>query len=132
MFRYDRLDLRLDIFAEGRSIVLDRAVLEPLHRPLCSPVRLGPYRYFTALYICRVGEPAGTWEALEAGLRPLTEAWTCPGESEWGVSALHAHGVVVRGVARRGSALAGALMECWRVAKQTLYGVAGVPPRKIY
>ena len=50
IFGYERLDLRLEIRAGGRLAAMERARLEPRQRPLDSPARLGPYRYFATFY----------------------------------------------------------------------------------
>jgi urease accessory protein len=132
VFDYDLLKVRLDIVAEGRPVALDRFKLEPRLRPLSSAVRLGPYRYYSSLYICRVGIEASRWRALEESLGELVQRLSRPGEVLWGVSTLAAHGLVVRAVSRQGRDIASGLLAFWRAAKMELYGQEAVRPRKIY
>ena len=132
LFAYDRLDMRLDIAAEGRLVALERMQLEPRLRPLSSPARLGPYHYFATFYICRVGMDASDWLALEAQLAELAQQRTRPGEELWGVSTLPAHGLIVRALSCSGRAIAPGLLAFWQAAKLALYGQPAVPPRKLY
>jgi urease accessory protein len=131
VFAYARVELGLELCADGAPVALERMVLEPMLRPLESPLRWGRYRYLATLYICRVGMAAGTWSALEKELDALAQAATCPDATLWGVSTLAAHGLVVRGLGVNGRHLLAGLTTFWRAAKQLLYGRAAHPPRKL-
>jgi urease accessory protein len=131
-FAYERLELRLEIRAAGRLAATERANLEPRRRPLDSPARLGPYRYFASFYACRVGLEEQRWRDLEARLAELAAPLSAGGEAVWGVSVLARDGLVARGLALEGRDLKRGLFELWRAAKRDLYGIEAVPPRKIY
>ena len=132
LFDYELLQIESDVAAEGRVVALERIRLEPCLHPLASPARLGPYRYWSTFYICRVGVAAARWAALEKQLGELAEELTRPSEVSWGVSALVAHGLSVRGLGVSGREITAGLMTFWRAAKRELYGQEAVPPRKIY
>ena len=132
LFAYDRVEMHLDLTAAGRPIARERIGLEPALQDLASPARLGPYRYFTTFYICRVGEPADCWRSLESELAELAGQLTEPGRVLWGVSALTAHGLSVRGLSVSGRELAPGLMAFWQRAKRELYGREAIAPRKVY
>jgi urease accessory protein len=130
-FEYESVAMNCDITAEGRLIVAERVRLDPRERPIDSPARLGRYRYWATFYICRVGLEAARWLALEHELREATEPLAQSHEALWGVSALPAHGVVVRCVAVHGRDVLPGLQAVWRAAKWSLYGREAVPPRKV-
>jgi urease accessory protein len=131
-FGYERLTLETYIRACGQPIAIERARLEPHLRPLNSLARLGPFRYFSTFYICRVGLPTQRWTALEAELAHLAGELSHPGETKWGVSTLVAHGLAVRALSREGRSATTGLLAFWRAAKRALYGRQAVLPRKIY
>ena len=131
MFSYDALRLKFDLRAEGIPIALERSHLDPKVRPLESPARLGPYRYFSTFYVCRVGAGEGTWRGVEKQLRELAGTLSSP-VIIWGLGRLPAHGLVVRGLSQNGRDIPSGLISFWRVAKQALYGQVAVIPRKIY
>jgi len=132
IFDYNELHLGLSISVQGRPIAIERLKLEPAYRPLTSPARLGPYRYFCSFYICRAGLEPARWSSLERELQALAQTLTQPGETVWGVSNLVAHGLLIRGLSRQGRTLPPGLLACWRAAKLALYGQEALPPRKIY
>jgi urease accessory protein len=131
VFRYELLRLDLDIRAGGKLVAQERVRLEPLRRPLSSPVRLGEYRYFATFYVCRVGLPSARWLEMEKQLAELARQLSLPAEILWGVSALVAHGLVIRAVSRKGRAITPGLMAFWQAAKRQLYARDAVPPRKV-
>jgi urease accessory protein len=131
MFSYDALRLRFDLRADGIPIALEHSHLDPSERPLASPARLGPYRYFSSFYVCRVGAAQDTWRGLEKQLRELAGRLSSP-VIIWGLGRLPAHGLVVRALSQNGRDIASGLISFWRVAKQVLYGQDAVIPRKIY
>jgi urease accessory protein len=132
IFEYNLFQSHLDLSAGGKLLALERIRLEPKLRPLTSPARLGPYRYFSTFYICRVGLEASRWRTLENELSEIALQLTRPGESLWGVSTLPAHGLVVRVLCQRGREIAPGLLAFWKAAKLSLYGQVATPPRKIY
>jgi urease accessory protein len=131
-FEYDRLQIQLDLTVAGRPVVLERLRLEPALRPLNTVARLGPYRYVTSFYICRTGVESSVWLKLETTLLELAQQLSRIGEVIWGVSALPAHGLIVRGLSLTHPEIATGLPLFWQQAKQALYGRAAAPPRKIY
>jgi len=131
-FGYEQLFLDLHISAQGRSIAIERLKLEPQCRGLSSLARLGPYSHFCSFYICRVGLEATRWSNLEKELGALAQELSCPGKLSWGVSALVAHGLVIRAVSCQGRYISPGLLAFWRAAKRYLYDEEPVPPRKIY
>lgn len=132
VFAYRQLRLHLDITAEGRPLASERIKLEPQQRPLTSLARLGPYRYFSSFYICRVGLEAAQWSHLESALSALACQNSLPGEILWGVSQLVAHGLVVKALSRQGRDITAGLYTFWHAARRLLYGREALPPRKIY
>ncbi len=132
LFEYELFQSYLDITTEGKPLVLERTRLEPQLRPLNSPARLGPYRYFASFYICRVGLAASRWRELENELSEIAQSLTRPGESLWGVSMLPAEGLLVRTLCLRGREIPPGLLAFWKVAKLALYGRTAILPRKIY
>lgn len=132
IFAYDRLSWETTIAAGDIPIVVERACLEPGVRPVDSPARLGPYRYFASFYACRVGVDAGQWANVERSLAALACELTVPGTTLWGASCLPAHGIAIRGVSMTGRSLLAALPRFWSAAKRLLYGQESHMPRKIY
>jgi urease accessory protein len=131
MFSYDALRLRFDLRADGIPIAFEHSHLDPRERPLGSPARLGPYRYFSSFHICRVGAGESTWRGLEKQLRELAGTLSSP-VIIWGLGRLPAHGLVVRALSQNGRDIPSGLISFWRVAKRALYGQDAVIPRKIY
>lgn len=132
IFAYDLLQLKLDLKAGDLWLARERIKLEPEARPLSSPARLGPYRYFSTFYICRVGLDEARWPVLERELAELAAQLSRPSKVTWGVSMLPAHGLVVRALSVQGRDVWAGLLAFWRAAKLRLYGRTAVPPRKIY
>jgi urease accessory protein len=131
LFEYDLLKIRLDVTADGTPIVRERFKLEPALRPLSSPARLGPFRYFSTFYICRHGEESSRWLTLEKQLSELAASLSVAGEILWGVSTLPAHGLVVRALSMKGRSIETGLLSFWSAAKLAIYGKTAIPPRKV-
>lgn len=128
-FAYALLDMEMHIDAHGVPIAMEHMQLNPRVRALNVPARMGSFAYYATFYACRVGADAA---ALEATLADLAQLRTQPGAVLWGVSALAAHGVAVRGLAHTGRALQAGLIEFWNAARRFLYGSASAMPRKVY
>jgi urease accessory protein len=131
IFEYERVEMKTDLVALGRPIAAERVSLEPRSRNISDLARLGPYRYWVTFYICRVGFNAQAWLAVEQRLRDVAAGLTRSGEILFGVSALVAHGLVIRCLARRGRGVLDALHPLWNAAKLFLYDREAVPPRKV-
>jgi urease accessory protein len=131
IFEYERVEMKTDLVALGRPIATERVCLEPRRRNISDLARLGPYRYWVTFYVCRVGLNAQMWLAAEQRLRDVTAGLTRSGEILFGVSALVAHGLVIRCLARRGRGVLDALHPLWNAAKLLLYDREAVPPRKV-
>ena len=131
LFEYELLQLNLDIVADGRPIALERVRNEPAVRSLSSSARLGPFRYFSTFYICRVGFEKERWLLLERQLSELARRLTQPAGVIWGVSSLPENGLIVRALSIHSRALAAGLAEFWSGAKRELYGRDAVAPRKV-
>jgi urease accessory protein len=131
-FAYELLQVEMVIRAAGLPLAWEHMKLEPGRVDLTSPARLGAFRYHTSFFVCRVGLPPSRWQELEQHLGELAAQLTRPGELVWGVSSLVAHGLVVRGLSKRGYDLAPGLLAFWQSARQALYHEAAIPPRKIY
>jgi urease accessory protein len=132
VFRYARLASRLEILTRHGPLLEERWDLSPTAHPLDSAARLGPFRHFASLYLCREGAPDALWRGLEADLGRLAAGQSAENELLWGASSLCADGVALRGVARNGRLLARSLTAIWEAAKPALCGRVATPPRKIY
>jgi urease accessory protein len=131
LFAYDRLHVRTAIHAGGRTIVLENYLLEPARMALDAPSRLGPYAHMTTFYICQAGCGAESWRELENLLSGIASGLTENNRTLWGVSALGADGVAVRGLSVSGVEIASHLREFWRAAKKSVTGRDAVMPRKL-
>ncbi len=131
IFEYDLLHVDLDICAEGKPLAIERLRLDAAGQ-FSSLARLGAYCYMSSFYICKVGPEAAYWLRLEKELSTIAQQLTVPGEICWGVSALVAHGLVVRALSRRGQGIASGLHTFWQIARRELYGGEGLLPRKLY
>ena len=129
-FRYENVDLKLDLWVTGKLVAAERLRLEPAKRDMSSAARMGAYSTWATFYICRQGIDASVWTALESELRALVETFR-ETETLWGVSTLAAHGLAIRCVMRNARVLAPQLHEIWSAAKNRLYGRPAVPPRKV-
>jgi urease accessory protein len=130
-FAYDSVEMKTNMIALGQPIASERVRIEPRKRSTQSFGRLGPYRTWATFCIARVGPSAAEWLTLEQELREQAAPLTKHGETLWAVSALPAHGVMVRCVAVHGRHVLPGLQNLWQIAKQRLYGRDAVPPRKV-
>jgi urease accessory protein len=131
IFRFESLTSNFELIADGRPLATERWTLSPLVRRLESIPRLGPFRHFASCYVCRAGEPPPYWKTLEAKLQIIADQLSSS-EILWGVTSLRAHGLVIRGVAINGRALASGLVEFWKAAKWSLCGRVATLPRKVH
>jgi urease accessory protein len=132
VFAYKLLQLGLAISAQGRPIALERLKLEPAKQSLSSLIRFGPYRYCASFYVCKIGLESVRWLHLEHELSAIAQQLSIAGEIQWGVSALVAHGLVVRVLSCSGKDILSGLITFWRRAKLVLYGQDISLPRKVY
>lgn len=130
-FVYDLVEMKTNVYASGQPISSERVRIEPRKRSVQSFGRLGPYRTWATFCIARVGPSPAEWLRLEHELREQALPLTRHGETLWAVSALPAHGVMVRCVAVHGRHVLPGLQDLWQVAKRRLYGRDAVAPRKV-
>jgi urease accessory protein len=131
VFAYERLEVQTTLQACGRWIAIERVRLEPGKRRLTAPARMGDYRYWATFYICRVGLDAKLWLEAERQLRCAAQDAPQSGASLWGVSAMPAHGLVVRGLTLHGRDAIAGVRAIWQAAKRLLFGREVILPRKI-
>jgi urease accessory protein len=131
VFRFDSLASRFELVACGEPIAIERWTLAPFHQNLDSVARLGPFRHFASCYVCRAGESSAYWKTFEGQLQSIADQLSSS-EILWGVTSLRAHGLVIRGVAISGRALASGLVEFWKAAKWSLCGRVATLPRKVH
>ncbi|MBV9155927.1 MAG: urease accessory protein UreD [Acidobacteriaceae bacterium] len=118
------------IRSENRPLALERYSLRPRTHNLCSVSRWSRFRYTATLYVCRTGVGQKEWIGLERHLNDL--AFSMSSEmARWGVSALIADGLVIRGLALEAHHIFMGLYEFWAHAKQDVWGKPAIPPRKI-
>jgi urease accessory protein len=135
VFRFHLLASHFELIACGQPIVIERWTLTPLGAShvtrLDSVARLGPFRHFASCYVCRAGEPPAYWKTFETQMQIIADQLS-GSEILWGVTSLRAHGLVIRGVALNGRALASGLVEFWKAAKWSLCGRVATLPRKVH
>ena len=130
-FAYTSLRISTRVWSQGRPIYIDRMSLRPLQAKLSSLARFGKFRYLTSFMICRSSESANTWIALEQTLREIAQQRSHAG-TLWGVTALTADGLLVRGLSQSGLHIMEDLYGFWSSAKPYLCGRAASPPRRTY
>jgi urease accessory protein len=130
-FAYDSVEMKADVIGLGQPIASERARIEPHKRSTQSFGRLGPYRTWATFCIARMGPSVADWLALEHELREQALPLTQHGEALWAISALPAHGVMVRCVAVHGRHVLPGVQTLWQTAKRRLYGRDAVLPRKV-
>ncbi len=127
-FEYECLRVASEIWAGGIPILIDRMRLEPGRRSLRSPARFGHHNFLVTFVIAQVGRPQSVWRELETELATLVKTDAVV----WGISALPAHGILVRGLSDSGLTIAPALHAFWTAAKLLLCGRSVTLPRKTY
>ena len=131
IFQFGSLTSHFELIADGQPVATERWTLTPLVQRLDSSARLGPFRHFASCYVCRAGEPPAYWKTFEARMQIIADQLSSS-EILWGVTSLRAHGLVIRGVAIQGRALASGLVEFWKAAKWSLCGRVATLPRKVH
>lgn len=132
VFAFERIEMRTDIQASDELISIDRMKLEPHQKSLASPGRMGPYRYCATFFVCKAGVGVEFWLDLETHLRKIATDMPRLDETLWGISALKAHGVMIRCLAKQGCDVTTGLFCLWDTAKLALYGRHAIRPRKTY
>jgi urease accessory protein len=131
LFAYQALRVSTCIWSQGRPIYIDRISLRPQQTDLSSLARFAKYRYLTSFMICRSGEDANTWIALEKTLREISQQRSDM-NTHWGASALAADGLLVRGLSASALSIMEDLFCFWTSAKNYLCGRAASAPRRTY
>ena len=127
-FDYECLRVVAEVWADSVPILIDRMRLEPGRRSPRSPARFGGRNFLATFAIAQVGVPQNRWREMEAELGRQIQS----DGVVWGVSALPAHGILIRGLSESGLAIAPALYEFWKAAKMLLCGRSVTLPRKTY
>jgi len=128
IFAYDQLRIRNTI-RSARPILYESYELNK--PPACSG-QTGGLSNLATFYACCTGRPQTFWREIESCLAEIAARLTVQNRILWGVSALAADGVAVRGLSATGEELAGHLKEFWRTAKRLITGHEAVVPRKTY
>ncbi len=130
LFAYECVEMKTDLVALGSPVACEQVRLAPSQDGLLS-TRMGDYRYWASLYICRVGVESKVWLAAEDRLRHLAAELSDSAQMRWGISTLVAHGLVIRCLAQRGCQVFAGLRAIWSAAKSFLYGREAILPRKV-
>jgi urease accessory protein len=141
LFDYERLKLTTEINVQGRPVYCDRLLLEPSSSQMQSPARFGSCSYLVTFVAMRAGCTAAELRALEQSLEAVVYDASFQGEpphdnqprtSHWGVTALPAHGVLVRGMTDSAVRIPAMLQTLWSQAKRHLCDRVAIAPRKTY
>ncbi len=127
-FDYECLRVVAEVWTGDIPILIDRMRLEPGPGPLHSPARFGSHRFLATFVIAQAGAPPNIWREMEAELATVVQT----DGVVWGISALPAHGLLIRGLSDSGLLIAPALHAFWRAAKLLLCGRPVTLPRKAY
>ena len=130
-FAYERLKIASDITVQGRPVLSDRLLLEPRRWPMSTAARFGSHSYLVTFVALRAGSTAREASNLEQALQDMLHGHGSE-DAAWGVSTLHAHGVLVRGVLHSHLQIPAILQRLWATAKYAICGRTAVPPRKMY
>jgi urease accessory protein len=129
---YESLRMEAEVRAGGRPLLVDRFQLRPTERSPRSVCSLGDGTHLATLVVCKVGEGAARWRALEGELLDLAAREMADAPVRWGASTLASDGVVVRGLSTSNVPLARGLQAFWSVARVALVGAEARPLRKTY
>jgi urease accessory protein len=127
-FHYECLRVASEIWTGATPILIDRMRLEPGGRPVKSPARFGGGYFLTTFVIAQVGARQSLWREVESELAGQIET----DGVVWGISALPAHGILIRGLSDSGLSIAPGLYTFWKAAKMLLCGRSVTLPRKTY
>jgi urease accessory protein UreH len=111
-------------------VAAERFTLAPSRAPLASAARLGAFRYFGTLYVCRVGAARERWAEAEERMGELAGELERDGSALFGCSVLPAHGLVVRALATSRRAVSDGFERFWTALRRDLDGERAIPPRK--
>lgn len=129
-FGFDSFHSECDVHSDVRPLALERYSLTPSERDPRSAARWGRFRYSATLYVCHTGVAQPRWIELESRLNDIAFRQASDAE-RWGVSALVAGGIVIRGLSLEAPPLNAGLYQFWDLAKREIWGEPAVPPRKI-
>lgn len=129
-FGFDFFHSECSIRSPDRPIALERYSLTPSSLDPRSVARWGRFRYSATLYVCHTGLAQSRWMELESRLNDVAFLQTSHA-ARWGVSALAASGLAIRGLALEAHRIASGLHTFWDLAKQEIWGERAIPPRKI-
>jgi urease accessory protein len=129
-FEFTSLASEFGIRSDARPLAIERYRLVPAVRDPRSVARWGRFRYSGTLYICHTGIGMPVWLRLESCLNELASIRTDQ-TVRWGVSALCANGLVVRGLGLEAHHVASGLHAFWEHAKRDIWAEPAIPPRKI-
>lgn len=132
VFAFERVEMRTEVRAESEIVSIDRMKLEPHKRPVACPGRMGAFRYCATFLVCKIGVGTEVWLDMEGHLRKIAADLPRIEETLWGISALKAHGLMIRCMAKQGCDATSGLFCLWDAAKVALYGRHAVRPRKTY
>ncbi len=127
-FEYECLRVTSEVWTGGIPILIDRIRLEPGRHSLKSPGRFSDNNFLVTFVIAQAGAPQCLWRQMETELADLFET----DGVVWGISALPAHGILIRGLSDSGLPIASALHAFWEAAKMLLCGRSVTLPRKTY
>jgi urease accessory protein len=131
-FAYEQVQMGLEIKTASRPILYEHFSLEPQRRSPTAATALGEYHYLGNLYLCRVGKAPSYWLQLEKEWGQLAHQISRPGECIWGVSALAAHGLVIRALSQEGRAITAGLLSFWKLARPAIFQREAILPRKVW
>jgi urease accessory protein len=129
-FEFDVFDSEYGVYSEARPLVLERFSLSPSVRDPRSAARWGRFRYTASLYIFHTGVAQKQWLELESRLNELAFGQSSA-DARWGVSALIAGGMVIRGMAIKARHITAGLHGFWEISKHEIRGERAIAPRKI-
>jgi urease accessory protein len=129
-FGFDLFGSECSVSSDTRPLAIERYLLTPSTKDSRSVARWGRFRYTSTMYVCHTGIPAARWNEVESILNELALLRTCDA-ARWGVSALIAGGIVIRGLALEAHQITSGLYAFWDLAKEKLWGEPALAPRKI-
>jgi urease accessory protein len=129
-FGFDLFRSQCTVSSDTRPLAMERYSLTPSAKDPRSVARWGRFRYTTTMYVCHTGVATAQWNRVESMLNELAFLRTCDAQ-RWGVSALVAGGIVIRGMALEAHQINSGLYAFWDLAKEELWGEPALAPRRI-